>query len=140
MPRRRVNRNPLQVSSTEQTLVSTRPTERPQSRTTRSLRSLETPEDFFGHASHSAPVVESERVSCGELALEARASRIKGQHEFTRCERRSTQGRAERQCDTKRPRRVNDVEATVRTNAQFVGEREGTHATSLTPSHRRGAL
>src|SRR5882724_385228 len=49
------NFNPDQISSTAQTLISTRPSGSAMLRTTTSLRSVEIPEDFFGHDTQIMP-------------------------------------------------------------------------------------
>src|SRR5215472_281 len=51
-------RSPDQVSSTAQTLLSTKPASRPISRIRSSVRSVSTPEAFLGHAIHNPPAGE----------------------------------------------------------------------------------
>src|SRR5207302_8757858 len=52
---RKTNLSPDQTSSTAQTFTSTIPSESPMSRTMFSVRSIATPEDFFGHEIQSMP-------------------------------------------------------------------------------------
>src|SRR2546427_568356 len=56
-------RSPDHVSSIAQTLLSTRPSGRPTSRSASSVRSLSTPELFLGQAIQSAPAGSSARAS-----------------------------------------------------------------------------
>jgi len=53
--KRNINLSPDQTSSTAQTLTSTRPSDNPSSRTTLSVRSVFTPDAFFGHETQSIP-------------------------------------------------------------------------------------
>src|SRR5438270_4381171 len=53
--RRIINFNPDQVSSTAQTFTSTNPSGNAISRITSSVRSVEIPEDFFGHETQTVP-------------------------------------------------------------------------------------
>src|SRR5947207_9238923 len=55
--RRIINFNPDQVSSTAQTFMSTNPRGNAISRITSSVRSVEMPEDFFGHETQIVPVL-----------------------------------------------------------------------------------
>src|SRR3954464_7829474 len=54
--RRRTNLSPDQVSSTAHTFTSTRPAASPTWRTTSSVRSVATPDVFFGHDTHNVPL------------------------------------------------------------------------------------
>src|ERR1700758_1534646 len=61
--KRRTNFNPDQTSVTAQTLTSTNPDASPISRTTFSLKSVATPELFFGQLAHIMPAGASSRLS-----------------------------------------------------------------------------
>ncbi len=60
---RRMNRSPLQVASIAQTLLSTSPEARPMPRTRSSVKSVATPDAFFGHAIQSPPPTANLRTS-----------------------------------------------------------------------------
>ncbi len=62
-------RNPDQISSMAQTLLSTRPVASPISRTSFAERSAATPEDFFGHATQRPP------AGCSDFASRAKERR-----------------------------------------------------------------
>src|SRR6185369_12143183 len=53
--KRNTNLSPDQTSSTAQTLTSTKPSDKPSSRTTLSVRSVFTPDAFFGQETQSMP-------------------------------------------------------------------------------------
>src|SRR4051812_47964927 len=71
----RTNFNPDHTSSIAQTLTSTRPSSNPWSRMTFSLRSLSTPELFFGQEIQSPPSSASARAIRGRLAPSSRRER-----------------------------------------------------------------
>src|SRR6266508_3226412 len=61
----RTSLRPDQTSSTAHTLTSTTPSGSASSRIPSSVRSVGTPDDFFGHAIHSAPAVVVRSISVG---------------------------------------------------------------------------
>src|SRR6202171_5037792 len=70
--RRTTKRSPDQVSSTAQTLLSTRPWARPYSRTTPSDKAVATPAVFLGQATHRPPLECSDLRSRGKSRASAR--------------------------------------------------------------------
>ena len=61
-----INFNPDHVSSTAHTFTSTNPSGNATARTTSSVTSLTTPDDFLGHETHSVP---SSAISCADALI-----------------------------------------------------------------------